>query len=73
MEVHRMLTMHFAPHDVLLTASIKFDDQLTVPQLERVIAELEDRIREQHPEVRRIFLEARRRLSPAAKLTEVRS
>ncbi len=71
-QVHRLLTMHFAPHDVLLTASIKFDDQLTVPQLERVIAELEDRIREQHPEMRRIFLEARRQLSPAAKLTEVR-
>lgn len=71
-DVHRVLTMHFAPQDVLLTASIKFDDALTVPQLEQVIAELEDRIRRQHPEVKRIFLEARRRLSPAARLTEIR-
>jgi len=71
-DVHRVLTMHFAPQDVLLNASIKFDDSLDVPRLEQVIAELEDDIRRHHPEVKRIFLEARRRLSPAAKLTEVR-
>lgn len=71
-DVHRVLTMHFAPQDVLLTASIKFDDSLAVPQLEQVIAELEDTIRSHHPEVKRIFLEARRRLSPAGKLTEIR-
>ena len=70
-EVHRVLTMHFSPQDVLLTASIKFDDSLAVPELERVIAELEDSIRQHHPEIRRIFLEARRRLSPAARQTEV--
>lgn len=70
-DVHRVLTMHFAPQDVLLTASIKFDDKLSVPQLEQVVAELEDRIRREHPEVRRIFLEPRRRLSPAASDTEI--
>lgn len=59
-EVNRVLTMHFAPRDVLLTASIKFDDRLTVPELERVIVELENSIRDRHPEVTRIFLEARR-------------
>lgn len=70
-DVHRVLTMHFSPQDVLLTASIKFDDSLTVPQLEQVVAELEESIRRHHPEVKRIFLEARRRLSPAAKQTEI--
>jgi len=70
-DVHRVLTMHFAPEDVLLTASIKFDDRLTVPQLEQAIAEIEERIRTRHPEIKRIFLEPRRRLSPAAERTEV--
>lgn len=72
-DVHRVLTMHFSPQDVLLTASIKFDDRLTVPQLEQVIAELEDSIRQHHPEIKRIFLEARRQLSAAATETAVRS
>lgn len=70
-KVHRALTMHFAPHDVLLTASIKFDDGLTVPELEKVIARLEDGIRAHHPEIRRIFLEPRNTLSPAAASTEI--
>lgn len=70
-DVHRVLTMHFAPEDVLLTASIKFSDRLTVPQLEHVIAEIEDHIRSHHPEIKRIFLEPRRRLSPAAERTQV--
>lgn len=58
-KVHRLLTMHFAPHDVLLVASVKFDDALGVPELEREVAAIEDAIRQRHPEIRRIFLEPR--------------
>jgi cation diffusion facilitator family transporter len=59
-EVHRVWTMHFAPHDVLLAASVKFDDRLSMAQLENAIVELEDAIRHQQPEIQRIFLEPRR-------------
>ena len=58
-KVHRLLTMHFAPHDVLLVASVKFDDALGVPELECEVAAVEDAIRQRHPEIRRIFLEPR--------------
>ncbi|WP_324861778.1 cation diffusion facilitator family transporter [Dyella sp.] len=71
-DVHRVLTMHFAPHDVLVAASIKFKDELTVPQLEGAIADIEAAIRKNHPEIRRIFLEPRRKPSEAAQRTQVR-
>lgn len=59
-DVHRVWTMHFAPHDILLAASVKFDDRLSLTQLEDAIVELEDAIRAQQPEFQRIFLEPRR-------------
>lgn len=70
-KVHRVLTMHFAPHDVLLAASVKFDDRLTTRELESAVAEIESRIRQRHPQFRRIFLEPRAALSEAAQRTHV--
>jgi cation diffusion facilitator family transporter len=67
--VHRMLTMHFAPHDVLLNVSVAFDRQLTTAQLEDAIARIEAAIRERHPEMRRIFIEPRRESGPTASAT----
>lgn len=57
--VHRMLTMHFAPHDVLLNVSVAFDRQLTASQLEDAIVRMESEIRDRHPEMHRIFIEPR--------------
>ena len=59
-EVHRVWTMHFAPNDILLAVSIKFEERLTMAELEDAIVELEDAIRRQQPEIQRIFLEPRR-------------
>ena len=67
--VHRMLTMHFAPHDVLLTVSVAFEDTLTIVQAQDAIARIEDDIRQAHPEMRRIFIEPRKELSVAADAT----
>ena len=67
--VHRMLTMHFAPHDVLLTVSVAFEDTLTIVQAQDAIARIEDEIRQAHPEMRRIFIEPRKELSVAADAT----
>jgi cation diffusion facilitator family transporter len=67
--VHRMLTMHFAPHDVLLTVSVAFEETLTIVQAQNAIARIEDEIRRVHPEMRRIFIEPRCELGPAAAAT----
>ncbi len=56
--VNEALTMYLGPQDVLLTISLDFDDSLTAGAVESAISELEDRIRAEWPNIRRIFVEA---------------
>jgi cation diffusion facilitator family transporter len=53
-----LLTMYLGPEQVLLNVDIKFRSGLTVGELEASIDRLEDRISREHPEIRRIFIEA---------------
>lgn len=52
------LTMHFGPEDVLLAVNVQFRDGLSAEQIEQTIDDLEKAVRENHPEIRRIFVEA---------------
>ena len=58
-ELRKALTMHFGPHDVLLTLDIRFQKDLTASEIAAVIDELEKKIRDQHPEIKHIFIEAK--------------
>lgn len=58
-EVRNALTMHFGPSDVLLAVDIRFQKQLTSTDIAAAIDRLEKKIRDQHPEVKRIFIEAK--------------
>ncbi|HKJ96026.1 MAG TPA: cation diffusion facilitator family transporter [Gammaproteobacteria bacterium] len=58
--VLRMMTMHLAPREILLTLDIDFrDDLASVTAVEQVVDRIERRIRDALPEVRFIFIEAR--------------
>jgi divalent metal cation (Fe/Co/Zn/Cd) transporter len=50
--------MHMGPEYVLATLSLEFADALTITELERTIEDLNQRIREAHPEVKKVFIEA---------------
>lgn len=56
--MNELLTMHLGPQDILVNVSLDFEDQLTSVEVEAAISELERRIKKEHPEVRRIFIEA---------------
>jgi cation diffusion facilitator family transporter len=56
-ELIDLLTMHFAPQDVLLNLKIHFRDDLSARDVEEAVDRLEQRIRDRHPEVKRIFIE----------------
>ena len=56
--VQKPLTMHFGPHDVLVNLALKFRGSLSTADVERAIDQLERDIRQQYPDVKRIFLEA---------------
>jgi cation diffusion facilitator family transporter len=58
-EIRNALTMHFGPHDVLLTLDIRFEKELTAVEIAAAIEELENKIQAQHPEIKHVFIEAK--------------
>lgn len=58
LRTNEVLTMHLGPEDVLLNLSIDFDDTLDSAEVEAAVSHLERRIKEDFPEVGRVFVEA---------------
>ena len=58
-EVRKSLTMHFSPNDVLLTLEIRFKKHLQAEAIAAAVNRLEKKIRDQHPEIKHIFIEAK--------------
>jgi divalent metal cation (Fe/Co/Zn/Cd) transporter len=58
-QVRKSLTMHFSPSDVLLTLDLGFKKHLTAEKIAAAIDRLEVAIRDQHPEIKHIFIEAK--------------
>jgi cation diffusion facilitator family transporter len=56
--VHRLLTMHFGPNEVLLNIEVEFNQGLSSDELASAVDRIEKSIRKTHPEVRNIFIEA---------------
>ena len=56
--LNELLTLQLGPHDVLVTMSLDFDSRLTSDDVERLVSEMEDKIKTAHPEVTRVFIEA---------------
>jgi cation diffusion facilitator family transporter len=57
----RLLTMHLGPHDILLTTSVQLADTLSEPDVARAITRLENRIRDELPDVKHVCIDARRK------------
>lgn len=53
------ITLHFGPEDIMLAVEVEFDDDLGADQIEDAVKRIEANIRHQHPEVKRIFIEAK--------------
>ncbi len=53
--VSRVLTLHFGPHEVLLTLELKFKDDLSAVGIRDTIARLKERLQQSHPDITRIF------------------
>ncbi len=56
--INELLTLHIGPTDVLLTLSLDFTDTLTAGDVEDTISSIEQRVKQAHPEVTRVFIEA---------------
>ena len=51
-----VLTIQMAPDQIMAAMSFEFDDALTAPQIEEMIADIERRIHAAHPEVTSLFI-----------------
>ncbi|MFB2771330.1 cation diffusion facilitator family transporter [Pelatocladus sp. BLCC-F211] len=58
-EVIRVLTMQLAPQEVLLNLEIQFSKNLTGEEIASTVDNLEAKIRQKHPEIKQIFIEAK--------------
>ncbi|MFN7949669.1 MAG: cation diffusion facilitator family transporter [Blastocatellia bacterium] len=56
--VDHALTMYLGPHDILLTLEVRFRDNLTSEQIRTAVQRLAQRIREEYPDIHRIFFES---------------
>lgn len=57
--ISRPMTMHFGPKEVLLNMDLSFQSGLTTREINDAVERVERQIRTNHPQVKRIFLEAR--------------
>lgn len=51
-----LITVQLAPDEVVAAVSLEFEDRLTAPEIERIVAAMELRLRKQHPEVSLLFV-----------------
>lgn len=63
--LRNLLTMHLGPSELLLNLDVEFNRKLDFGQTAKAIERLESSIRKHHPEVLRIFIEARAFSQPA--------
>jgi cation diffusion facilitator family transporter len=57
--VNEIRTMHLGPEDVLVTASVDFQDYVTAQTVEEVSARLQKAIRSKYPQVKHLFIEVK--------------
>lgn len=57
--VLRVLTLHFGPREILLNLEIQFNRNLSAEEVAQAVDRLEAQIRQNHPEIKLIFIEAK--------------
>ena len=53
--VSRLLTLHFGPHEVLLTLDLRFRDELSAVGVRAAVNRLRQEVKKEHPDITRIF------------------
>jgi cation diffusion facilitator family transporter len=58
---NEVVTMHMGPDFILLNLSVDFHDEIPAAELEKIIADIDQQIKQAYPKVQRIFIEAEAR------------
>jgi cation diffusion facilitator family transporter len=70
-QINEVRTMHFGPAEVLVLVSADFDDDTLAGTVERIVSDVEDGLREEFPEVRRVYIEAQSSARHAEALEDI--
>ncbi|MCB9991220.1 MAG: cation transporter [Rhodospirillales bacterium] len=57
-KVNNVLTLHMGPDYILANLSIEFKDNLQVGEVEKIVDDLTRAIKQNHPQIKRVFMEA---------------
>jgi len=57
-KVSRLLTMYFGPHEVMLVLDVRFRTDLSAAEVRKAVARLKRNIKDEHPDITRIFFAA---------------
>jgi len=60
--VNEVLTLHMGPDFILANISVDFDDEKTADEIETTVAEIDATIKANNPKIKRIFIEAEKRI-----------
>lgn len=71
--INEIRTLHRGPNDVLLAISIDFKNNLTVGKVENIIYKLELAIKEEHPDVQRLYIEVQNKKHHAEEVRKANS
>ena len=55
--INEIRTMHLGPEDILVAASVDFNDHVLAQDIEATVSKLETNIKDRFPDVRRLFIE----------------
>lgn len=56
--VNEILTMHMGPDFILVNLSLDFSDSTTAGDVEKTISDIDQQLKKQFPEIKRVFIEA---------------
>lgn len=59
--VNEVLTMHMGPDFILANISVDFDDAKTAGDIEKIVATIDETIKQEFPQIKRVFIEAEKR------------
>lgn len=56
-QINELRTMHMGPRDILMTASLDFNDRMKLSSIERTVQKIEDDVKAAHPSITMVFIE----------------
>ncbi|MCA9968463.1 MAG: hypothetical protein KC423_29665, partial [Anaerolineales bacterium] len=57
--VNGIITLHMRPDEVMVNASLDFEDKLSAHMVEQITAKLTQKLQHHVPSVKRVFIEAK--------------